>query len=370
VPARVSSRRGTSCPFPRPGSPHDPFADRSRLGHPAAHRLCRDQTRRTRRPGRSAAARGAAGLPRDARRQRQRALAPFAAPARRDWHFIPRERPGVLLGELDLRQRTALHALLDTTLSTQGHLKVDGIVRLEDVLFELQSRPGAPASQRDPGRYAFQAFGTPGQGPWAWRFEGHHVALDFTSTPAGPTRTTPFFLGVSPARIADGPHAGTRILAVEQDLGAALILALDEAQRAAAHLAGESPMDVVLGPGADRGFERAEGLALGGLDAAQRALVTRLLDEFAGNLAPDLALSARRRFDEGGLSSLRFGWNGDMRTGGAHYWRITGARFAIEYADVDGGTNHFHCVWRDLDRDFGADLLQGHLADGHGHAGR
>ncbi len=301
--------------------------------------------------------------------QRRRALAPFDAPARLDWHFIPRQRPGVLLGELDLRQRTALHALLDTTLSTQGHLKVDGILRLEDVLFELQSQPGAPASQRDPGLYAFQAFGTPGQGPWAWRFEGHHVALNFTSTPTDPTRTTPFFLGANPARIQGGPHSGARVLPVEQDLGAAILLALDEPQRAAARLAGETPMDVVLGPGADRGFERAEGLALGELDAAQRALVTRMLDEFAGNLAPDLGRAARRRFEEGGLDSLRFAWNGDLRAGGARYWRIVGPRFALEFADVDGDTKHVHCVWRDLDRDFGADLLRGHLAHDHGHAG-
>lgn len=301
--------------------------------------------------------------------QRQRALAPFDAPARFDWHFIPRARPGVLLGELDLHQRTALHSLLDTTLSTGGHLKVDGIVRLEDVLFELQSQPGAPASHRDPGLYAFQAFGTPGDGPWAWRFEGHHVALNFTSTTTGPTRTTPFFLGVNPARIPVGKHAGARVLAVEQDLGREIILALDEDQRATARLAGASPEDVILGPGADRGFERAEGISLGELRASQRDLVLRMLDEFAGNLAPDLGLAARQRFAQAGVQALRFAWNGDPRAGEAHYWRITGPGFAIEYADVDGGTNHFHCVWRDLERDFGADLLREHLARDHVHAG-
>jgi len=300
--------------------------------------------------------------------QRQRACAPFDAPARFDWHFIPRDRPGVLLGELDLRQRTALHTLLDTTLSARGHLKVDGIMRLEDVLFELQSKPDAPATWRDADLYAFHVFGTPGHGPWAWRFEGHHVALNFTSTLAGPTRTTPFFLGVNPARIPSGKHAGERVLAVEQDLGAEIILALDEGQRAAAHLAGETPMDVILAPGADRGFERVEGIGLGELSAAQRELVTRMLDEFAGNLAPDLCLSARQRFEQDGVESLRFAWNGDMRAGEAHYWRITGPTFAIEYADVDGGTNHFHCVWRDFERDFGADLLHEHLAHDHVHA--
>jgi hypothetical protein len=212
-------------------------------------------------------------------------------------------------------------------------------------------------------------FGTPGTEPWGWRFEGHHVALNFTSTPAGPTRTTPFFLGVSPARIQAGKHAGARVLAVEQDLGREIIRALDEGQRAAARLAGETPVDVVLGPGADRGFERAEGIGLGELREPQRELVLRLLDEFAGNLAPDLSLAARRRFGQHGVQALRFAWSGDMRADAAHYWRITGPGFALEYADVDGGANHFHCVWRDLERDFGADLLREHLAQDHAPAG-
>ncbi len=299
--------------------------------------------------------------------QRDRATAPFEAAERRAWDFVPKERPGVQLGELDLRQRTALHELLDTTLSSQGHLKVDGIVRLEDVLFELESKPGAPAIHRDPGLYAFQAFGTPGTGPWAWKLEGHHVALNFTSTEAGPTRSTPFFLGVNPARIPTGKYAGARILAVEEDLGREIELALDEAQRAASRLAGETPRDVLLAPGVDRSFERVEGVRVGDLRAPQRELVTRLLDEFAQNLAPDLCTQARQRFAEDGIEALRFGWNGGTRVGDAHYWRIVGSKFAIEYADVDGGTNHFHCVWRDFERDFGADLLREHMVHAHAH---
>lgn len=299
--------------------------------------------------------------------QRQRAVAPVDSPDRLDWHYVPRERPGVRLGELDERQRAALHVLLDTTLSSQGRRKVDGIVQLEDVLHELESKPGAPATHRDPGLYAFRAFGTPGHGPWAWKLEGHHVALNFTSAESAPTRTTPFFLGVNPARVRSGKLAGSRVLAVEEDLGREIELALDEDQRALSRLAGATPMEVVLGPGVDRGFQAAEGIGLAGLRAPQRQLVERLLDEFAGNLAPDLRDQARQRFREDGLAALRFGWSGGTRMGDPHYWRIVGSEFAIEYADVDGGANHFHCVWRDFERDFGADLLRDHLANDHAH---
>ncbi|MFN0008197.1 MAG: DUF3500 domain-containing protein [Planctomycetota bacterium] len=301
--------------------------------------------------------------------QRDRATAPFEAAERRAWDFVPKERPGVRLGDLDTRQRAALHELLDTTLSSQGHLKVEGIVRLEDVLFELESKPGAPASHRDPGLYAFRVFGTPGIGPWAWKFEGHHVSLNFTSTETRPTRTTPFFLGVNPARVPAGKYAGARVLVIEEDLGREIELALDEEQRASSRLAGATPRDVILAPGVDRGFERVEGVRVGDLRAEQRELVTRLLDEFAQNLAPDLCAQARQRFAEDGIDALRFGWNGGTRVGEAHYWRIVGSKFAIEYADVDGGSNHFHCVWRDFERDFGADLLREHLEHDHAHGG-
>jgi len=300
--------------------------------------------------------------------QRRRATAPFDSKDRVDWHFIPRERPGIQFKDLDARQRAALHALLDASLSSQGHLKVDGIVRLEDVLHELESKPGAPATHRDPGLYAFQVFGTPGNGPWAWKLEGHHVSLNFTSDEDGPTRTTPFFVGANPARIPSGKHAGSRVLAVEEDLGREIALALDEHQLARARLAGATPMEVVLAPGVDRGFESPEGILLGELRPDQEELVVRLLDEFAGNLAPDLEALARARFRADGLEVLRFAWSGGTRVGDPHYWRIAGSRFAIEYADVDGGANHFHCVWRDFEHDFGADLLRDHLATDHAHA--
>ncbi|MCY2961912.1 MAG: DUF3500 domain-containing protein [Planctomycetota bacterium] len=302
--------------------------------------------------------------------QLREASAPLDSKDRVDWHYIPRERPGIHLKDLDPRQRTALNALLDATLSSQGHLKVDGIVRLEDVLHDLESKPGAPATHRDPGLYAFRVFGTPGSGPWAWKLEGHHLSLNFTSDEDGPTRTTPFFVGANPARIPSGKYAGSRVLAVEEDLGREIALALDEHQLEHARLAGATPMEVVLAPGVDRNFEHPEGLLLGDLRPDQLALVERMLDEFAGNLAPDLEALARARFRADGLDALRFGWSGGTRVGEPHYWRIAGSRFAIEYADVDGGANHFHCVWRDFEHDFGADLLREHLATDHAHAGQ
>ena len=100
---------------------------------------------------------------------------------RTNWHFVPRQRKGVSLKEMDANQRRAAHALLRSALSSQGYLKAKAIMELEAVLFALESRPDRPARHRDPELYWFMVFGEPStEKPWAWRVEGHHLSLNFT----------------------------------------------------------------------------------------------------------------------------------------------------------------------------------------------
>jgi hypothetical protein len=297
--------------------------------------------------------------------QREKVSALFDSGARKDWHFVPRERPGVMLGELDDAQRAAMRALLDSVLSERGRAKVEGVVHLEAILRELESRPGAPSAMRDPDRYALRVFGTPGEKPWGFKFEGHHVAVNVTCADDEAISTTPFFLGANPARVAQGPDEGLRVLALEEDLGRELVLSLDASERATATLAGATPADVILGPGRDSGFDRAEGLALAAMSEPSRAIALRLFDEVSGDLAADLASQARARLHEDGLEQVRFGWSGGTKSGEPHYWRLSSRRFAIEYDDVQGGANHIHVVWRDFERDFGLDVLRAHREQDH-----
>jgi hypothetical protein len=53
--------------------------------------------------------------------QRAKASLPFASDERADWHFVPRARKGVPLGELDPAQRKTADALLKSGLSAQGY---------------------------------------------------------------------------------------------------------------------------------------------------------------------------------------------------------------------------------------------------------
>ncbi|MDP1840300.1 MAG: DUF3500 domain-containing protein, partial [Reyranella sp.] len=130
--------------------------------------------------------------------QRLRALIAFEADNRIDWHYIPRNRSGLSLGEMQPAQATAARALFATVLNDEGLKLLDGVRLLEGVLREQQG------SFRDPGRYFVSVFGTPGRFPWGWRFEGHHLSLNVTLPAAGHVAVTPFFAGAHPATVRDG----------------------------------------------------------------------------------------------------------------------------------------------------------------------
>ena len=85
---------------------------------------------------------------------------------------------------------------------------------------------------RDPERYHLTIYGTPsGTAAWGWRFEGHHLSLNFTLAGDHVAVDAPSFLGANPARVPKGPRAGQRALATEEDEARALLESLSEAQR-------------------------------------------------------------------------------------------------------------------------------------------
>ena len=65
-----------------------------------------------------------------------------------------------------------------SALSDTGMTKVRAVMALEIVLREVETF----GLSRDPDNYAFALYGKPGPGdaPWGWRVEGHHLSLHFT----------------------------------------------------------------------------------------------------------------------------------------------------------------------------------------------
>jgi hypothetical protein len=294
---------------------------------------------------------------------RERMVLPFDHPQRRWLEYRPRSRPGVTLGELDPASRKNAHRLLATALSPGAYAQAMAIVALEEVLDRAEGwRRG-----RHSNDYAVVLFGGPDHdGPWAWRFEGHHLSLTMTLD-GDAVAPTPVFLGANPARIEHAGHVVLRPLAPEEDLARELLAEMGPANRTAAIVADEPPPDIRSGPSADVPDGPAPaGVAATSLGPSARDLLWRLVGVYLSRLDGELAAAeiARTRADR-----LHFAWEGSTRPGGRHYYRIRTDGLLIEYDNQDNDGNHAHTVLRrpgaDFGDHFGADVLRAHRAAHH-----
>ena len=104
----------------------------------------------------------------------------FEDEERYNWHYIPKDRKGIALKQLTEDQYKAAMDLLRTALSDTGYQKTTAIIKLENVLREVESRPEGD-TYRDPGNYRFTIFGNPSDSIWGWRLEGHHISFNFSA---------------------------------------------------------------------------------------------------------------------------------------------------------------------------------------------
>jgi hypothetical protein len=260
-------------------------------------------------------------------------------------------------------ERRAALALLRSGLSARGFTKVDTILHLEEVLFALEG-----SAMRDPGLYYFTVFGRPSdKGAWGWRYEGHHVSLNWTVLDGRVVGSAPQFLGANPADVRDGSQKGTRALAAEEDLGRAFVKSLAAPQRSEAVVSADAPRDILTGASREAAIQEDRGLAYARLSQEQQGLLLSLIQEYASTqpLAVAQARLARVKAD---LPGVKFAWMGGLEKGQGHYYRIQGATFLIEYDNTQNGANHIHSVWRDFKGDWGKDLLAEHYRVAPHHA--
>ena len=284
--------------------------------------------------------------------------------AREDWHFIPRTRPGMTLGEMNDAQKTAARGLLRAALSSQGALKVEEIASLESVLRETENNP-----ERDPLACTFTIYGDPGAASgWGWKVEGHHISLNFTCVDGRVASVTPAFLGSNPAEVKSGPRAGLSVLSIEEELGRRLLLALTTPQRAEAVIADKAPADIITAPGRALDSVPDAGLAYAKMTQEQKGMLDELLEEYTHTLRHDLAHAELDRIKDAGMDKVYFAWAGGSKTGEGHYYRISGPTFVIEFDNTQNNANHIHTVWHDRIKDFGKDMLREHYEHEHTHA--
>jgi hypothetical protein len=283
--------------------------------------------------------------------QRAKATFAFDDAERLNWHIIPRPRKGLPLKDMDEKQRGLAQALFKTGLSQPGYSKASQIMnKLELVLRAIEKDP----VRRDPLNYYFSVFGTPStKGTWGWRVEGHHLSLNFTIVDGKMTANSPMAFATNPADVREGEFKGLRVLGAEEDLGRALIKALDEKQRAKAIFEAKAFPDILTLAKNDISPLTPPGIKASELTPAQFKMLEALVNEYASNVTPELA------------AERMFGWAGGVEKGEGHYYRLQTPAFLIEYDNTQNNNNHIHSVWRDFNGDFGKDWLKEHYQTSH-----
>ncbi|KAB2640810.1 MAG: DUF3500 domain-containing protein [Verrucomicrobia bacterium] len=294
--------------------------------------------------------------------QREKAQFPFAAEARENFRFTPQTRSGLPLKEMAAEQRAAAMKLVDAALSDKGHLKATQIMTLEGVLADIEKNP----QFRDAGKYYLSLFGSPGDASgWGWKFEGHHLSLNYTIVGGNKISVTPSFFGANPANVPSGPHQGLRVLKAEDELAHALLGALLEAGRKDVIFSDKAPAEILTAENRQATALAPVGCPASDMTEAQRKALLELISEYTGRHRQDLADNDSRQIQAAGIDKIRFGWAGGTHPGEAWYYRVQGPTFLLEAANTQNDANHIHATWRDFSDDFGHDILAEHY---HQHA--
>ena len=279
------------------------------------------------------------------------------------WYYPPINRHGLALRDMDQNQRGLAMALLETGLTPRSFEQAKQIIEHEDVLGPLEKEMGMVTFVRDTELYYFTVFGEPGpDAPWGWRTEGHHVSLHFSVWGDNIISVTPFFFGANPAEVRKGPKTGLRILGDREDIAFQLMDSLDQAQLGRAVIYDEAPLDILTYNSTKVSFPfRPEGLPAADMTGSQKENLLSLIAEYVGQVRTDLAEQKLAAIKDGGLDHFHLAWAGPVSKSDAHYYRIHGGDFVVEFDNRQDGANHIHSVWRDIENDFGADVLREHL---------
>jgi hypothetical protein len=230
--------------------------------------------------------------------QRAKASFKFDDAERTNWVFVPAARKGLPIKEMNPGQRHFAQAILSVALSGRGHMKAEQIMALEHVLFELEKDSGP---KRDAENYFVSIFGAPNaKGTWGFRWEGHHLSLNFTLVDGDLVSSTPSFFASNPGKIKEGQPGpvGLEVLQYEDDLGRQLAKSLTAEQRKQGFLVRDPFRDIVTGnkQKAD-GLIKHKGIVATALTAEQKQLLGKIIFEYVSRARPDFAVREIKAID-------------------------------------------------------------------------
>jgi hypothetical protein len=299
--------------------------------------------------------------------QRRRTVFSIEDEERFNWDYRPVPRAGLPFTGMDSSQQRRALALLACGLSRRGNVTALNIMSLEKILTGLEGSTGRHV--RNPDSYFMTIFGEPSSdAAWGWRFEGHHLSVNFLIVDKCSVACSPNFFGANPARVPQGPLEGFRTLPDEEDVARQLLASLDESQLGLAVIGESAPPDIITQWNPRIRLDDPAGIAVSALKVYQQQVLLKLIEVYLGRMAPQPAENQMDAIDRQGLGSVHFAWAGSNQPGGPHYYRLHGPSFLVEYDNTQNNANHIHSVWRDLRRDWGNDLLKEHYRKTHSAA--
>ena len=279
------------------------------------------------------------------------------------WSNLPEfaarpRRVGIRLGLLNPTQLKAAKALMADVMAHQ--VPNEGFDELEGNL-AADAYFGTTTGKTDmfsAGNYFLAFLGTPSTtGLWELQFGGHHYAFANTYNGGRITGVTPSFRGVEPMTAVTANGRTFQPVEQERQAFATMLAGLSSPEQTAAKLS-STFQNILLGPDRDGQFPTTkQGLKVGSLPAAQKALVLNAIKLYVNDLDPETAAPILAKYTaELADTYLAYSGSGTMNQPG-DYVRLDGPGLWIEYSAQPSrdfpGTTHPHSVWRDHRSDYG-----------------
>ncbi len=291
----------------------------------------------------------------------------FADTQRVNWDFVPRtDRTGITLHTLTPDQLDRFYRLVVSTAGETTLEKIKNASWLEGILRGVEGRPEND-EHRDPKKYYIQIFGLNQMDKmWGWKYEGHHICLNYVIKEDKVVSASPSVYSSNPAIVLSGPDQGKQILKSETKLGADLLYSLTKDQKAKAIISAEVPKEIYTYKERTCTVNTPGGISFKELNGSQQSKLKELVTFYVSRASKFFVKDMLDRIQRSGWDQVRFQWAGseDVTVNHQNYYSVQGPEFLIEYDNYQNNGNHVHSIFRDVKNDFG-DALVEHVKKDH-----
>lgn len=294
-------------------------------------------------------------------KSKNEALFTFDSPKRLDWRYLPPgrmwlnfllpKRVGTQVINLDSNQTELLRRLLESGLSFSGLDAVDAALELENIKdIKFRGLLNYLLFKYGPENYYISFYGSPGDKKWGWKFEGHHISLNFTILDNKKILLAPAFIGTT---ISSVSVHGRQVKVLNSVKSAALEFN-NSLSREQINLSKQSMKKVpqftdftpgLLSKRAKIKKPLPQGLSFRSLNEIQKTKIFNILKRFQDQFSSEVSSEVLGEIERDGLNNLEYIYAGDPSMNKVFYFRVQGSNFALEFSCSEGRPDHYHAAW-------------------------